>query len=134
MLAHVTDTHSLIWYLEDNPFLSPKANNVFDACDRGEIVIYIPTICLVEILYLQEKWRISADLKVLLDEELRSDNSRFTIANLDESVVDVMAQIPRNVVPDLPDRIIAATALSLGLPLITKDAKIHSCKVVETIW
>lgn len=134
MLAHVTDTHSLIWYLEDNPLLSPKANDVFDACDRGEIVIYIPTICLVEILYLQEKWRISSDLKVLLDEELRSGNSRLTIANLDENVVDVMAQIPRNVVPDLPDRIIAATALSLGLPLITKDAQIHSCKVVETIW
>jgi PIN domain nuclease of toxin-antitoxin system len=134
MLAHVTDTHSLIWYLEDNPLLSPKANDVFDACDRGEIVIYIPTICLVEILYLQEKWRIPSDLKVLLDEELRSGNSRFTIADLDENVVDVMAQIPRNVVPDLPDRIIAATALSLGLPLVTKDAKIHSCKVVETIW
>ena len=134
MSDSVTDTHSLIWYLEDSPSLSSSANDVFDACDRGEIVIYIPTICLVEILYLQEKWRISPDLKLLLDEELRSGDSRFLLADLDENVVDAIAQIPRNVVPDMPDRIIAATALSLGLPLISKDAKIRACKVVETIW
>lgn len=132
MRDYVTDTHSLIWYLEDSPSLSSSANDVFDAGDRGEIFIYIPTICLVEILYLQEKWRISPDLKALLDENLRSGNSRFLLADLNENVVDAIAQIPRNVVPDLPDRIIAATALSLGLPLMTKDAKIHSCKV-ETI-
>ncbi len=51
----VTDTHALIWYLEDSPRLSPAANQVFDECERGEIVIYIPTICLVEIVYLQER-------------------------------------------------------------------------------
>ena len=54
----VTDTHALIWYLQDSPRLSTAANGVFDRCDRGEIVIYIPTICLVEIVYLQEKGRI----------------------------------------------------------------------------
>ena len=43
----VTDTHALIWYLEDNPKLSDAANEVFEQCDRGEIVIYIPTICLI---------------------------------------------------------------------------------------
>ncbi len=34
----VTDTHALIWYLEDNPKLSNAANDVFEQCDRGEIV------------------------------------------------------------------------------------------------
>ena len=51
----VTDTHGLIWYLEDHPRLGPAASQRFDACDRGESIIYIPTICLVEIIYLQEK-------------------------------------------------------------------------------
>jgi len=51
----VTDTHPLIWYLEDSSNLSPAANQAFERCDRGDIVIYIPTICLVEIVYLQEK-------------------------------------------------------------------------------
>ena len=36
----VTDTHALIWYLEDSPRLSSAANQTFEQCDRGEIVIY----------------------------------------------------------------------------------------------
>jgi PIN domain nuclease of toxin-antitoxin system len=35
----VTDTHALIWYLEDSPRLGAAANRVFNECDRGEIVI-----------------------------------------------------------------------------------------------
>ena len=31
--------------------------------------------------------------------------------------------VPRDVVPDMPDRIIAATALYLGLPLVTRDSE-----------
>jgi len=34
MTDAVTDTHSLIWYLQDSPRLGPKANSFFDACDR----------------------------------------------------------------------------------------------------
>lgn len=51
----VTDTHSLIWHLEDDPRLGPAARRAFDACDQGMGIIYVPTICLVEIIYLQER-------------------------------------------------------------------------------
>jgi|GEM_PF-1606929 len=33
----VTDTHALIWYLEDSPRLSTTANEVFNKCDKGEV-------------------------------------------------------------------------------------------------
>ena len=66
----VPDTHSLIWHLEDSPCLGPAARKVFESCHRGEIVVYVPTICLVEIIYLQEKGRILADMKAQLDAEL----------------------------------------------------------------
>jgi len=46
--------------------------------------------------------------------------------------VEYMKQIPREIVPDMPDRIIAATALQLQLPLISCDSKIR--KVLNTIW
>jgi len=36
-------------------------------------------------------------------------------------------------VPDMPDRIIAATAIYLSLPLITKDDAIRSAGII-TIW
>jgi PIN domain nuclease of toxin-antitoxin system len=68
----VTDTHALIWYLEDSTNLSINANEAFEQCDRGEITIYIPTICLVEIVYLQERNRISADMRYMLNTVLAS--------------------------------------------------------------
>ena len=62
-----TDTHSLIWYLEADPQLSMVARETLFACDRGEIQVYVPTICLVEIVYLQEKGRIPGELKAQFD-------------------------------------------------------------------
>ena len=43
-------------------------------------------------------------------------------------------QIPRSAVPDMPDRIITATALQLDLPLITKDEDIQKPAIVTIIW
>ncbi|MBW4631905.1 MAG: type II toxin-antitoxin system VapC family toxin [Iphinoe sp. HA4291-MV1] len=129
----VIDTHALIWYLEDSPRLSPAANQVFERCDRGEIVIYIPTICLVEIVYLQEKRRISADMKAQLDAALMAGTSGMILANLTSGVVDALATIPRDSVPDMPDRIIAATAIHLGLPLISRDSRMPLSGVI-LIW
>jgi len=129
----VTDTHGLIWYLEDSPRLGPAARKAFDACDRGQAVVYIPTICLVEIVYLQEKGRIPADLKVQLDAELRASTSGLAVTDLIAEVANAVAGVPRFEVPDMPDRIIAATALHLGLPLITRDRRIQ-LSGVNTIW
>jgi PIN domain nuclease of toxin-antitoxin system len=119
----VTDTHALIWYLEDSPRLGATANRVFDECDRGEIVIYIPTVCLVEIVYLQERGRISPDLRNKLDAELLAGTSGLVMLDLTVEVVNALARIPPASVPDMPDRIIAATALHLNLPLISRDSR-----------
>ncbi|MFM6404663.1 MAG: type II toxin-antitoxin system VapC family toxin, partial [Microcystis sp.] len=101
--------------------MSSAANQTFEQCDHGEIVIYIPTICLIEIIYLQEKGRIAPELKSQLDAELLAGNSGFILADLTAEVVNVLATVLRTAVPDLPDRIIAATAFHLGLPLISCD-------------
>ncbi|MEH1831175.1 MAG: type II toxin-antitoxin system VapC family toxin [Nostoc sp.] len=129
----VTDTHALIWYLEDSTRLSPAANQAFEECERGEIVIYIPTICLVEIVYLQEKGRISADMKSQLDTVLIAGTSGMILANLTDEVVTALATITRDSVPDMPDRIIAATAKYLGLPLISRDTRMP-LSGVGIIW
>jgi PIN domain nuclease of toxin-antitoxin system len=125
----VTDTHGLIWYLEHDPQLGKEADQAFLACDRGEAVIYIPTICLVEIIYVQEKGRVPATLRSHLDTALSNGDGGLAPVGLTVEVVDAMASIPRTDVPDMPDRIIAATALHLGLPLISKDHKIAASAV-----
>ena len=129
----VTDTHGLIWYLEDDPRLGPEAEAAFDACDRGELNIHVPTICLIEIVYLQEKGRIPPDLKTRLDTELRANTSGLLLAPLTAEVVNAFTRILRAAVPDMPDRIIAATALHLNLPLISRDREIRATNLT-TIW
>lgn len=124
MADYVTDTHALIWYLEDSGKLGSEADEAYNACDRGESVIYIPTICLVEIIYLQEKGRIPIELRKALDQNLAGLPNLVT-ADLTLAVVAALESIPRELVPDLPDRIIAATAMALGLPLISRDRSVQ---------
>ncbi|MEW6288157.1 MAG: type II toxin-antitoxin system VapC family toxin [Chloroflexota bacterium] len=133
MASYVTDTHALIWYLENDPRLGPNARIAFDSCDQGEAVIYIPTICLVEIVYLMEKGRIPSKMVTLLEEELRAGTTGFMLADLTLDVAKAVGAVIRGDIPDLPDRIIAATALSLKVPLITRDKKIR-LSGLKTIW
>jgi PIN domain nuclease of toxin-antitoxin system len=44
-----------------------------------------------------------------------------------------MRNVPRADVPDLPDRIVAATAMHFGVPVISRDSRIRSSSV-QTIW
>ena len=133
MTDYVADTHALIWYLENSPRLGSQARTAFDACDQGEIHIYVPTICLVEIVYLMEKGRISPEMKSMLEEELKSGGSGLVLADLNIDVVEQIANVLRDDIPDMPDRVIAATALALNLPLISRDRKIV-LSGLDTIW
>jgi PIN domain nuclease of toxin-antitoxin system len=56
----------------------------------------------------------------------------FLISPLTEEVLLRAFQIPQ--VPDIFDRLIAAAALDLDLPLVTEDEKIVETKCVEIIW
>lgn len=133
MSDYVTDTHGLIWYLEDSPRLGGEAKAAFDACDRGAALVYVPTICLVELVYLCEKGRIPWRLWEQFHAALLTEATGLRVGDLTASVAATLRKIPREVVPDMPDRIIAATALDLDLPLISRDRKIVSSGLV-TLW
>ena len=131
--ALVADTHAAIWYILDDPRLSTDARNEMESAAQSGLPIYVPSITLVEIVYLVEKGRFTEELIRRLLEALRNPNNVLCLAPLDLSVVQALQQIPREQVPDMPDRIIAATALALELPLVTRDGKIMASKV-KTIW
>jgi PIN domain nuclease of toxin-antitoxin system len=133
MADYVTDTHALIWYLEDSDKLGRQADAAFDACDGGQSTIFIPTICLVELIYLQEKGRIPPDLKQSLDVHLASGLTNLVPADLTPAVVTALESIPRDLVPDLPDRVIAATAKALDLPLLSQDRALQRSGLA-VIW
>jgi PIN domain nuclease of toxin-antitoxin system len=131
--AIAVDTHAVIWYLSDDPHLSSSASEMLDRATAEGEVIYVPSVCLVELTYLVEKGRIPKAARDRLVTALDDPATPCQLAPLDRSVADALELVSRSEVPDLPDRIVCATALALGVPLVSRDGKIRASQV-ETIW
>jgi PIN domain nuclease of toxin-antitoxin system len=133
MAAVVTDTHAALWYLLQSPRLSEAALRRLEQSVGAGDQILLPSICLVEVIYLVEKGRLPAEAWDRLQAALSQPDSGLAVAALDEAVARAVSRVPRAEVPDLPDRIIAATALHMDLPLISRDRRIQA-PGVEVIW
>lgn len=133
MLIAVADTHAIIWYLYNDSRLSSKALTLFEnAVDRGEQIAF-SSISIAEIIYLVEKRRIATDAIDRFLNAIDSENAVLMEVPFDRYIAQTMQEIERSQIPDLPDRIIAATALYLNLPLISRDGKIMLSKI-DTVW
>lgn len=97
------------------------------------VPIYVATMSVVEVTYLVEKGRLQPPTLVRLRHALADPVSGLVAVALDLAVAQALAAIPRTAVPELPDRIIAATALHLTIPLVTRDQRIRASGVT-TIW
>ena len=133
MIAGVADTHTALWYLLKNPSLSTIARSFIDNAAQAGNGIALSPISLAEIVYLVEKNRLPVsayeDLKrALIDPDYVIDEAPFN-----GEIVEAMVKVPRTDIPDMPDRIVAATALHFGVPVISRDGRIRS-SAVKTVW
>jgi predicted nucleic acid-binding protein len=132
--GYVTDTHALVWYLSYDPALSDTAREKFRLADTGQAEIFIPSIVVVEVVYLAERQRVPGGQIDRIVGLPSAPGSHYHLAALDADVIQAMRRVPRDLVPDMPDRIIAATALQLGLPLLTRDRRISQVVTIESVW
>lgn len=130
----VADTRALVWYLFAMPELSADAKTFMDNAAASGGYIFVPTISFVEITYLAERNRLGANVLPRINSAVQMPNSVLKPIELTHQITVTMSQISRSTVPDMPDRIIAATALHLNLSLVTKDSKIQALGNIRTIW
>jgi PIN domain nuclease of toxin-antitoxin system len=133
MIAGIADTHAALWYLFDDPRLSVAAGEFIDQAAAVGNRVVVSSISLAEIVYLIEKGRLSGnvytDLKAVLDDP----DHVFKEVSFTGEIVDAMRRVPRTEVPDMPDRIVAATGVYFGVPVISRDGRIRTSSV-HTIW
>lgn len=132
-MSAVLDTHAAIWYFHRSRELSSTALKSIRRAVEGGRPVYVSAISFVETIYLVERGRLPLEALQRLEAGLRAAASGLLVQPVDEEVAQAVHRVPRNMVPDMPDRIIAATALHLGLPLITRDQRIQSAGI-NTIW
>jgi len=133
MIRAVADTHTLIWYLFEDKRLSRRAKQFIDIASEKGDQIGFSAISVIEIVYLIEKAKINPDTLTRLLEATAAEDAALVEIPVTGQIADRMRSVPRESIPDMPDRIVAATALNLHIPVISRDGRIKVSKL-ETIW
>ena len=131
-LVVVLDTHVVVWILADPPRVSKRGQQAIDYAREQAGGVFVSDITLFEVANLVARKRLG--LQVSLESFLEEVESRFTILSVNRHVAARSVQLPSTYPKDPMDRIIAATALVEGCPLVTADENIRRAKVVKTIW
>lgn len=133
MIAGVADTHAALWYLLKNPRLSATARSFMDDTADAGLDIALSPISLAEIVYLVEKGRLPESAYDELKRALEDPDFVLEEAPFSGEVVEAMRRVPREDIPHMPDRIVAATAVYFGVPVISRDGRIRASGV-QTVW
>jgi PIN domain nuclease of toxin-antitoxin system len=128
----LVDTHVVAWLAFDKTQLSKKARGAIDGARKNGDGLAISDITLLELATLASKGRIH--LTVSLESFLQEVEVRFVVLAISGRACARAMGLPATYPKDPADRIIGATALVEGLPLITADREIRRSKVVHTIW
>lgn len=127
--SYVTDTMALVLILE-NRKLPQTVKNIFQDAETNNGSLLIPAIALAEIGYLYEKGRIDTCLDDV--RKYCEANQMIIVEPITEEIVIRCFEIDD--IPELHDRIIAATGYSKNLHIITNDPVISESRHVSVIW
>ena len=128
----LVDTHIVVWLALDPTHLSKKARAAIDDARRNGDGLAISDITLLELATLSSKGRIRLDIS--LESFLREVEARFIILPISGRACVRALGLPATYPKDPADRIIGATALVEGLPLLTADRGIRRSRALHTIW
>jgi PIN domain nuclease of toxin-antitoxin system len=129
----VLDTHAWVWWVGSPGQLSRRARQEIETAMERESV-YVSSISCWEVALLVRKGRL--ELAIPIEEWIARCEAFpwLQFVPLDNRIALRSNRLPGELHEDPADRIIVATALTLGSPLVTKDRRLRDYPEVETIW
>jgi PIN domain nuclease of toxin-antitoxin system len=128
---YLADTHALLWFLVDPAQLAKKAAQAFDALGNG-VQIHFSTVSLWEVAFLHDAGhiRLSEGFSAWCDalEGLPGMKLEPLLRG------DVEEARSLRLLKDPFDRLIAGTALRLGVPLISRDTRMATVQGLRVVW
>ena len=128
----LVDTHVVVWLALQPERISKKARTAIEDARRSGQGVGISGIALLELSTLERKSRIR--LNSSLETFLLEIEARFIVLPITGRICVRAVLLPASYPNDPADRIIGATALVEGIPLITADDAIRRSNALRTIW
>lgn len=129
----VIDTAPLIAYLGGaQRALGRAARRLCERARAGHARLAVPTGCLFEVGLLAERGSITLGIPFERWCDLIETAAPLPLVPLDRAHVSEARALPT--LRDPFDRLIAGTAVALGVPLITGDSRIAEAARVQVIW
>ncbi len=130
----VLDTHVLVWQVSGElKRLSRRARQAIQQHGkRNELVISSVTVFEIATLERRGKLRFNISASEWLDQVRQLPEYR--IEPLTDDIAERAGQFGETFPGDPADRMIAATALLRGAPLVTHDEKLQGIDSLKTIW
>lgn len=133
IVSAIADTHAAIWYIAPDARLSSVAKDFIDTATARGDKVGLSSISLIEIVYLIEKGKIPPTAFTRLANVLSDPLGAFVEIPVSLTIARTLSRVNSLHIPDMPDRIIAATALDLGVPLVSRDGQIQISSI-QTVW
>jgi PIN domain nuclease of toxin-antitoxin system len=126
------DTHVVVWLLSGREKISKVATDTIEASGEDSQALAISDFTLLELAQIIARGRVG--INTSLDAFLQEVESRFVVLPMTAQICARTATLPPDYPKDPADRVIGATALVEGLPLVTADRNIQRTKAIRTIW
>jgi PIN domain nuclease of toxin-antitoxin system len=129
----VLDTHAWIWLVNDPRQLSPSARRASEQA-MSKNAISISSISAWEVALLSSSGRLGLTMEV--QDWIAGSEALpfFNFVPVDNAIFVRSVSLPGPLHGDPADRIIIATAIMQGMPVVTKDEKIRKYSKVKSIW
>ncbi len=132
-LTLLLDTHVLLWWLRDEPGLTPQQVQALDRAEAAGDALALSAISLWEIAKLADAARIQLTHSLDGFLEALEHHSRLRVLPLSARVALESTRLAPRFHRDPADQIIAATARVHGLRLVTADGRIRASGVVSVV-